>query len=115
VVGDNGVLVGIVTDRDIVLRVVARGRDARNALVADCMTERVVACYGEESVAECMRQMAQHQVRRLPIVDQRGHLVGILAQGDLARHARNHPNDEDHRALTTVVAAVSQPASRLSS
>jgi len=110
VVGDNGVLVGMVTDRDIVLRVVARGRDARNAVVADCMTERVVACYGEESIAECMRQMAQHQVRRLPIVDERGHLVGILAQGDLAQHARRHSQDEGHRALTNVVAAVSQPA-----
>jgi hypothetical protein len=45
VIGDNGVLVGMLTDRDIAIRVVARGRDARYAIVADCMTERVFACY----------------------------------------------------------------------
>lgn len=110
VVGDNGVLVGMVTDRDIALRVVARGRDARNAIVADCMTERVFACYADELVAECMRQMAYHQVRRMPIVDERGRLVGILSQGDLARHAGHHPVPEEQRALTEVVSAVSQPA-----
>ena len=110
VIGDNGVLVGMITDRDIALRIVARGRDARNAIVADCMTERVFACYANESVTECMRQMAQHQVRRMPIVDDRGRLVGILAQGDLARHAGHHPLPEERHALTEVVSAVSQPA-----
>jgi CBS domain-containing protein len=109
VVGDNGVLVGMVTDRDIVIRVVARGRDVRNAIVADCMTERVFACYASESVAECMRQMAHHQVRRMPIVDDRGRLVGILAQADLARHAGRHPVAEERRAVAHVVGAVSEP------
>ncbi|HEV7392091.1 MAG TPA: CBS domain-containing protein, partial [Burkholderiales bacterium] len=50
VLGDNGVLVGIVTDRDIALRIIGRGRDARMAIVADCMTDRVFACYAKESV-----------------------------------------------------------------
>jgi CBS domain-containing protein len=109
VVGDNGVLVGMVTDRDIAIRIVARGRDARNALVADCMTERVFACYANESIAECMRQMARHQVRRMPIVDDRGRLVGILAQGDLARHVGHHPVPEERRELANVVAALSEP------
>jgi CBS domain-containing protein len=110
VVGDNGVLVGMVTDRDIALRIIGRGRDARGAIVADCMTERVFACYAEESVAECMRQMAHHQVRRMPIVDDRGRLVGIVAQGDLARHAARHPVAEERRALTEVVGALSEPS-----
>jgi CBS-domain-containing membrane protein len=110
VVGDNGVLVGIVTDRDITLRVVARGRDARHALVADCMTEHVFACYADESVAECIRQMARHQVRRMPIVDDRGRLVGIFSQGDLARHAGHHPVQEERQALAHVVSAVSEPS-----
>jgi CBS domain-containing protein len=109
VVGDNGVLVGMVTDRDITVRIVARGRDVRHAIVADCMTERVFACYANESIAECMRQMARHQVRRLPIVDERGRLVGILAQGDLARHMARHPVPEERRALTHVIAEVSEP------
>jgi CBS domain-containing protein len=110
VVGDNGVLVGMMTDRDIAIRIVARGRDARSAIVADCMTERVFACYANESLIECMRQMARHQVRRMPIVDERGRLVGIVAQGDLARHAGRHPVQEERRALTDVVCAVSEPS-----
>lgn len=109
VIGDNGVLVGMITDRDIAIRIVARGRDSRNAIVADCMTERVFACYANESVAECMRQMAHQQIRRMPIVDDRGRLVGIIAQSDLARHAGHHPLPEERRVLTETVCAVSQP------
>jgi CBS domain-containing protein len=111
VVGDDGVLVGIVTDRDIVVRVVARGRDVRNAIVADCMSERVVACYANESVAECMHQMARHRVRRMPIVDERGRLVGIVSQGDLARHAFHRPVRDERDAMLDVVGAVSEPRS----
>jgi CBS domain-containing protein len=110
VVGDNGVLVGMVTDRDVVVRVVARGREVRNAIVADCMTEHVYACYANESIAECMRQMARHRVRRMPIVDERGRLIGILAQADLARHAVHHPIPEERRTLAQVVGEVSEPA-----
>jgi CBS domain-containing protein len=112
VTGDNGILVGMVSDRDIVMRIIGRGREARTAIVADCMTERVFACYANESVGECMRQMARHQVRRMPIVDDRGRLVGIVSQGDLARHAAQRPAREERRALTEVVGAVSQPLNR---
>jgi CBS domain-containing protein len=110
VIGDNGALVGMITDRDIAIRIVARGRDARDAIVADCMTERVFACYANEPLIECMRQMAQHQVRRMPIVDDRGRLVGIVAQSDLARHAQEHPALQERRALTEVVSALSHPS-----
>lgn len=109
VIGDDGVLVGMITDRDIAIRIVARGRDPRNAIVADCMTERVFACYANESVTDCMRQMARQQIRRMPIVDERGRLVGIVSQGDLARHAGHHPLPEERRVLTETVCAVSQP------
>jgi CBS domain-containing protein len=109
VVGDNGVLIGMVTDRDITIRVVARGRDVRNAIVADCMTDHVYACYAHESIAECMRQMAHHQVRRMPIVDDRGRLVGIVAQGDLARHSAQHAAADERRAVAQVVGEVSRP------
>ncbi len=111
VVGDDGLLIGVVTDRDIVIRVIARGRDVRNAIVADCMSERVFACYTDESVAECMRQMARHRVRRMPIVDRRGRLIGIVAQGDLARHAWHRPAGDERDAMIDVVGAVSEPHS----
>ena len=112
VVGDNGILVGIVTDRDIAMRIVARGGDARTSIVADCMTPRVFACYANESLVECRRQMARHQVRRVPIVDDRGRLVGIVSQGDLARHAAQRPVPEEKRAVADVVSAVSEPTAR---
>lgn len=110
VIGDNGVLAGMVTDRDITLRVVAVGEDMRGAIVANCMTKGALACYANESLAECMRQMARHQVRRMPIVDDRGRLVGILSQGDLARRAGLYPTPEERWALTEVLSAISQPA-----
>jgi CBS domain-containing protein len=106
---DGDKLVGTVTDRDIAIRVVARGRDVRNAIVADCMTEHVYACFANEPLAECMRQMARHQVRRMPIVDERGRLVGILAQSDLARHSARHPVADERRAVAQVVGEVSKP------
>jgi CBS domain-containing protein len=109
VVGDNGVLVGMLSDRDITLRIVARGRDVRSAIVADCMTQHVYACYATESVAECMRQMAHHQVRRMPIVDERGRLVGIVSQSDLARHARDRGLPDERHAVAQVVGDVSLP------
>ena len=112
VVGDNGVLVGIVTDRDIALRVVAAGRGSREAMVADCMTPRVFACYENESLRECMHQMARHQVRRVPIVDERGRLVGILSQGDIARFSARRRGATQKRAVADVVSAVSEPSQR---
>lgn len=109
VVSDHGVLVGMLTDRDLALRVVGRGRSPRDAIAADCMTERVFACYPNESVAEVMHQMARHQVRRMPIVDERGRLLGIVAQSDLARHAGRHAYPEERHRLTDTLCAVSQP------
>ena len=70
---------------------------------------RVFACYANESVTECMRQMAQHKVRRMPIVDERGRLAGIVSQGDLARHAVRDPLPGEQRVLADVLGAVSQP------
>jgi CBS domain-containing protein len=110
VTGENGVLVGLVTDRDIALRIVARGRDARHAIVADCMTERVFACHAGESLADCMDQMARHQVRRLPIVDDHGRVVGVVAQSDLARHAARHEGHGERREVARVVGEISAPS-----
>jgi CBS domain-containing protein len=108
--GDNGVLVGMITDRDIALRVVARGRDARHTTVGDCMTGRVFACHAGDSLAHCIDQMARHQVRRLPIIDERGRVVGIVAQSDLARHAARHAAHGERAEVARFVCAVSEPS-----
>jgi CBS domain-containing protein len=78
-------LVGIVTDRDIVLRVVAEGKDVQSATVRDAASSDLVTIDPQQDLDEALRLMAQHQVRRLPVVEEDGRLVGILAQADVAQ------------------------------
>jgi CBS domain-containing protein len=77
-------VVGMITDRDIVLNVVADGKDTNSVHCHDCMTTDVVTCTPDTDVHECARMMADHQIRRIPVV-QNGELVGICAIGDLSR------------------------------
>jgi CBS domain-containing protein len=80
-------LVGIVTDRDLVVQVVARGQDPNSVRVSDIHSERPVVASPDESLDEALKRMASEQVRRLPVVSE-GRLVGILAQADVAREAQ---------------------------
>ena len=78
-------LVGVVTDRDIAIRVVAEGRDV-NTRVSDVMTSsRLATLRPDADVDDVMDTMADQQVRRVPIVDDRGTLVGIISRGDIVR------------------------------
>ncbi|MFL5971451.1 MAG: CBS domain-containing protein [Gaiellaceae bacterium] len=79
-------LVGTLTDRDIAIRVVAEGRDPESTTVRDVASTDLVTIDPEQSLDEALRLMAQHQVRRLPVVEEDGRLVGVLAQADVARH-----------------------------
>jgi CBS domain-containing protein len=83
---DGDTLVGIVTDRDIVLRVVAEGREPRSTTVGEVHSDDPVAVEPEQDFDEALQRMARHQVRRLPVVDG-GRLVGVVAQADVAREA----------------------------
>ena len=78
-------LVGMVTDRDLVLRVLAKDLDPHKTVVADACTEDPEVASASESLEAALQRMAQKQVRRLPVVDDGGRLVGILAQADIAR------------------------------
>jgi len=80
----RGRLVGVVTDRDIAIRHVAEGR-AADSPVGDVMSGGVKTCGPNDSVEDAMALMGREQVRRLPIVDERGSLVGVVAQADLVR------------------------------
>ena len=84
---DGDTLVGMVTDRDVVLHVVAKDLDPHKVKVADVASENPVTAKPEESLEDALQRMASEQVRRLPVVDD-GRLVGILAQADVARTAR---------------------------
>jgi CBS domain-containing protein len=77
-------LVGIVTDRDIAIRVVAEGKDVQSMTVGEIASKDLVTIDPQQDLDEALRLMAQHQVRRLPVVEEDGRLVGILAQADIA-------------------------------
>jgi CBS domain-containing protein len=80
-------LVGMVTDRDIVMKIVAAGTDIRSATVKDAMTPNPVSVREDDDVNEAVQVMSQRQIRRLPVVDANGNLTGIVSQADIATRA----------------------------
>jgi len=82
---EEGRLVGTVTDRDIAIRVVAEGRDPQATSVREIASTGLVTLDPEQDLDEAIRLMSEHQVRRLPVVEEDGRLVGVVAQADIAR------------------------------
>jgi len=82
-------LVGTLTDRDIVTRVVAEGKDPQSVTVREVASTDVVTIDPEQDLSEALRLMASNQVRRLPVVEEDGRLVGVVAQADVAREAKD--------------------------
>jgi CBS domain-containing protein len=99
---EDGRLVGIVTDRDIAMRVVAEGRDPRETTIEDVMTRDPESVSAEEPIARALEVMESRQVRRIPVIDAGGKLVGIIAQADIATRL-----GDDH-ATGEIVEAISQ-------
>lgn len=83
-IGDNDRLVGMLTDRDIAVRVVAEGRDPKRTRAADVMTKGVIWCRSSASVEDAIHVMDQKRIRRLPVIDENKRLVGMLSLGDIA-------------------------------
>jgi CBS domain-containing protein len=77
-------LVGIVTDRDLALKIVAKGRDAKSTKVEAVMTRKVVTCRPEDDLQIALDTMSRHQLRRIPIVDNDNKILGIISQADVA-------------------------------
>ena len=77
-------LIGIVTDRDLTTKVVAEGRDPKGTIVEEVMTHEPVTCHAEENIQHALKIMAEYQVRRVPVIDDNGCLIGIIAQADIA-------------------------------
>ncbi len=86
---DNDRLVGLVTDRDIVVRAVSEGYDFQTTTVKDVMTPEVLYCLDDQDVQEAAQLMGEHQVRRLVILNRDKKLVGIVSLGDLAVETGN--------------------------
>lgn len=77
-------LVGIVTDRDLALKIVAEGLDAKSTKVEAVMTRKVVTCLAGDDLQKALDAMAEHQLRRIPVVDNDNKIQGIIAQADVA-------------------------------
>jgi CBS domain-containing protein len=84
-VGSVDDLQGILTDRDLLLRVLAEGREPRKVKVRDVMSTRVFTCQESDSLAQAMDMMGSYHVRRLPVVDDRGVVTGWVTLSDISR------------------------------
>lgn len=111
VVDDRGRAIGIVTDRDICMAALFHGSPLATISIAEVMSGDLCTCHAEDDVREAERLMTQRQVRRLPVTDESGTLVGILSLGDVAQVV-----GRDGRAsrpegveLVTTIAAISEP------
>ena len=77
-------VIGIVTDRDLAIKVVAEGRDPNRTTVADVMTHTIVVCRDDDDLSSAIAAMEEYQIRRVPVIDLGGRLVGIISQADVA-------------------------------
>jgi CBS domain-containing protein len=98
--------IGVVTDRDIVVRAVAAEQDARELRASECMTSPCITTTPEASIDEVLELMQQHKIRRVPVVDESGSCCGIVAQADIARSASKKDTGK-------VVNEVSKPSATL--
>lgn len=87
-------LVGTLTDRDIVTRVVAEGKDPQSVTVREVASADLVTIDPQQDLDEALRVMAANQVRRLPVVEEDGRLLGVVAQADVAREAKDKQTGE---------------------
>ena len=101
VVDADNILVGMITDRDIALRVVAAGRDPRSTTAGEVATTQVSPAYPDEPLDEALELMAYLQVRRLPVIED-DRVIGILAQADVVHEIRD-------KKAGQLVAEISQP------
>jgi CBS domain-containing protein len=81
---ENKKLTGIVTDRDLALKVIGKGRNPKSTKIKKVMTKDVVTCRTTDEVQKVMNLMAEHQLRRIPVVDKDNRVVGVIAQADMA-------------------------------
>ena len=96
---DGDRLVGVVSDRDIIVRVIAEGMDPKAMIERDLVTAPVIYCFEDQDVDEAARIMQENQIRRLVILNRDKRLVGIVSLGDLAR---NRPADRSGEVLQSV-------------
>lgn len=77
-------IIGIITDRDLAIKVVAESRDANRTTVGDVMTHTIEVCREDDDLSSAIAAMEEYQIRSIPVIDQRGRLVGIISRADVA-------------------------------
>ena len=102
-VGENDQLVGVITDRDLAVRAVARGLDPKNARVREAMTPQVLYCFEDQPISEAAQRMEEKAVRRLIVLNRRKRMVGMISLDDLARLPGNE------RRVGQVLERVAEP------
>jgi len=104
-VGENDRLVGMITDRDIVVRGLANGKTGETTTVREVMSEDVMYCFEEDDVCDVARNMGDLQMRRLPVVNREKRLVGIVSLGDIAVTS-------EKQSIAEALSSISEPPSR---
>jgi len=84
-------LVGIITDRDLAVKIVAEGRDPKSTRAEEVMTRKVVTCHADDDLQKALDAMSGHQLRRIPVVDDNKKVLGIISQADVATRT-NQPD-----------------------
>jgi CBS domain-containing protein len=94
--------IGVITDRDIIIRAVAEGQNPLEMSASDCMTPQCITVSKDASIVDCIHLLEEHQIRRIVVVDENGRCCGIVSQADVARRVDNYAAE--------VLKQVSQPA-----
>jgi CBS domain-containing protein len=104
-------LVGVVTDRDLCLEIIAEGRDPRGMQVKDCMTDKVIACSPEDDVEKALELMRENLVRRILVVDRDNKIQGMVSMADLVRRGEleSSKTQETLKTISEPTAEASKP------
>lgn len=110
----DGTLVGVITDRDIAMATYIQGKPPLAIPLSSVVTRKPISCHVEDDIAKAEALMSAHRVRRLPVVDLSGHVVGILSLNDITREVRREKGAGRKRevgaeSLATTLAAICQP------
>ena len=100
-------MIGVVTDRDITTRAVAKRLDPNPTRVGDIMSPELVCCYEDDDIHDCIKLMEGSQVRRVPVLDREDRLVGVISLGDLA--VRQRDNEEVKKLTEEALEQISEP------
>lgn len=110
VVDEEGRVVGVITDRDVAMSAYLTGRKASEEQVRRAMSNKLVTTKADSTVAEVLVLMGLHQLRRLPVVDDKNRLLGMVSVADITRHIAATENSEASRALVVALQRISAPS-----